>query len=103
MNQIRFTEEKNNKNVNTKYFRGYNCTLKVQKLKFDNDDIVLTLEHENVPYAPEVVISDINEKFLFDFSLIQITIEQFDELEKILNDFRLFCEEFERRRMELLK
>ena len=50
MDQIKLVEEKKNKNVEMKIYKGYNCTLKICRLLFDENNIEYMIEHDNPIY-----------------------------------------------------
>lgn len=100
MDQIKLVEEKKNKNVEMKIYKGYHCTLKICRLLFDENNIEYMIEHDNPIYSPQIFPIKSTEDFFFDFSQIMVGYKDFEEVKDCLTDIQNFCNEFIKRKKE---
>ena len=100
MNQIRFIKKEETNSIKTEYYEGFNCILKIQKLKFDNNEKVFMLEHKDFQFSPKIIPVQSEEDFFVDFSSMMAGIEHFSEVKNALTDIEKFHEEFMRRKEE---
>lgn len=97
---IKYIGENKTENMYEKIYKGYNCTLKIRTLFFDNNSTDFIIEHDNPIFSPKIYPIQSSENFYFDFSEIMAGYENFGEMRNCLKDIEQFCEEFLRRKEE---
>lgn len=100
MEEIQYIKTENTKSIEKKYYEGYNCSLVVKKLLFDDNAIYFSLKHKDIPFCPTIEPVRSEEDFYFDFSKIMAGYKDFKYVRNALTDIEHFCEEFLKRKEE---